>query len=239
VSGAGEKEDLAPRTRHLTRRDATAKLHLTPSLRYKHLSRKSGRLFIFAIDASGSMALNRIRLAKGAALNLLKQSYIKRDRVAIVGIRGTSARVLLPPSKSMLRAKRVLDSMAVGGGTPLTAGLMRSLEVAKRDGNEGEVILLVFTDGNANVAAGLNGHTSRAEGQAERRDIIGRELTMLGSALGKARIKTFVVDSRNQYLSNGEARALADKLGARYLNVKRGILEAVETRVRLSDATAV
>jgi magnesium chelatase subunit D len=50
------------------------------------------------------MAVYRIRQAKGAALSLLKQSYIKRDRVAIVGFRGTSAEVLLPPSRSMLRA---------------------------------------------------------------------------------------------------------------------------------------
>jgi magnesium chelatase subunit D len=198
-------------------------LHLTASLRYKRLSRKSGRLFIFAIDASGSMALNRIRQAKGAALNLLKQSYIKRDRVAIVGFRGASAEVLLPPSKSMLRARRVLDSLGVGGGTPLTAGLIRSLEVARQDRSEGEVILLIFTDGNANVAAGLNGRISRVEGQAERRDVIERELTGLGSALGKAGIKTFVVDSHNQYVSNGEARALAEKLGSNYLTVKRGM----------------
>ena len=129
--------------------------HLTPNLRYKQLSRKSGRLFIFAIDASGSMAINRIRQAKGAALSLLKQSYIKRDRVAIVGFRGTSAEVLLPPSRSMLRARRVLDSLGVGGGTPLTAGLIRSLEVAKQDRSEREIFLLVFTDGNANVASAI------------------------------------------------------------------------------------
>ncbi len=189
-----------------------------PNLRYKQLSRKSGRLFILAIDASGSMAINRIRQAKGAALGLLKQSYIKRDRVAIVGFRGTSAEVLLPPSRSMLRARRVLDSLGAGGGTPLTAGLIRSLELVKRDRSESEIVLLVFTDGNANVAARSNGDKSRFE----RREIIAKELAGLGSELEKAGVKTFVVDSQNKYISNGDARVLADKLGANYLTVTRG-----------------
>ena len=215
VPGAGSCFLPAPDTRLLT----------PGLLRYKHLSRKSGRLFIFAIDASGSMAINRIRQAKGAALSLLKHSYIKRDRVAIVGFRGASAEVLLPPSKSMLRARQVLDSLGVGGGTPLTAGLIRSLDVAKQDRSEGEIILLVFTDGNPNVASRSNGSASvskhPAELRAERRKMIETELAGLASALRKTGVKVFVVDSRNQYVSNGDARALAEKLGANYLTVKR------------------
>jgi len=167
------------------------------------------------------MAINRIRQAKGAALSLLKQSYIKRDRVAIVGFRGTSAEVLLPPSRSMLRARRVLDSLGVGGGTPLTAGLIRSLEVAKQDRSDAETFLLVFTDGNANVAATRsNGSAWQFERRVERREVINSEVAGLGSALGKAGVKIFVVDSHNQYVSNGDARALAETLGSNYLTVK-------------------
>ncbi|MCM3869261.1 MAG: magnesium chelatase ATPase subunit I [Pyrinomonadaceae bacterium] len=212
VSGARSFRLPAPDTRHLT-----------PDLRYKQLSRKSGRLFILAIDASGSMATNRIRQAKGAALKLLRQSYIRRDRVAIVGFRGTSAEVLLPPSGSMLRARRVLDSMVVGGGTPLTAGLLRSLAVARQDRSDREVFLLVFTDGNANVASGSNGSvsvTSRAEPRSERRARIERELTFLGSELRRAGIETFIVDSTDRHISSSDARALAEKLGSKYLTVK-------------------
>ena len=198
--------------------------HPTPSLRYKQLTRKRGRLFIFAIDASGSMAINRIRQSKGAALKLLKQSYIKRDRVAIVGFRGTSAEVLLPPSGSILRARRVLDSLGVGGGTPLTAGLMRSLEVAKQDRSKGEVFLLVFTDGNANVASVSKESASKwTEPRAERRERIERELVCLGLALGRTGIRTFIVNSHDQHVSNGDARLLAEKLGATYLTVKQGM----------------
>lgn len=200
--------------------------HPTP-IRYKQLSRKNGRLFIFAIDASGSMATKRIRQAKAAALSLLKRSYIRRDRVAIVSFRGTSAEMLLPPSRSMLRARRVLDSLGVGGGTPLTAGLLCSLEIAKQDRNGGEVYLLVFTDGNANVPSGSNGSATvskpRAQRRSERRELIERELAFLGSALGTAGIKTFVVDSDDQYVSAGEARSLAERLGSKYLTVNKSI----------------
>lgn len=194
---------------------------LTSSLRYKQLSRKNGRLFILAIDASGSMAPQRIRQAKGAALTLLKQSYIKRDRVAIVGFRGTSAELLLPPSKSMLRARRVLDSMTTGGGTPLTAGLIRSLELAKQDRSGSEIALLVFTDGNANVAYDSNGGGSVPKTRAERQKIIEKELASISIAFANAGVKIFVLDSRGPHFSKGEAEKLAERLSSKYLSVMR------------------
>ncbi len=225
VLGARSSLLSAPDTRHPTPIQAPGTRHPAPTLRYKQLRRKSGRLFVLAIDASGSMAINRIRQAKGAALSLLKQWYIKRDRVAIVGFRGIAAEVLLPPSRSMLRARRVLDSLGVGGGTPLAAGLIRSLDLVKQDRSESEIVLLIFTDGNANVASGSNGSPSVSkdprELRAELRKMIERELAGLGSALEKAGVTTFVVDSQNKYISNGDARVLADKLGAHYLTVPR------------------
>lgn len=196
-----------------------ANKRLTSSLRYKQLSKKKGRLFILAIDASGSMAPQRIRQAKGAALTLLKQSYIKRDRVAIVGFRGTSAELLLPPSKSMLRARRILDSMATRGGTPLTAGLIRSLELANQDRSGSEITLLVFTDGNANVAYESTGGGSITNPRAERQKIIEKELASISMAFANAGVKIFVVDSSGPYFSNGNAEKLAEKLSSKYLSV--------------------
>ena len=187
--------------------------HLTPFLRYKRLARKSGTLFILAIDASGSMALNRISQAKGAAIGLLKQSYIMRDRVAIVGFRGTSAEVLLSPSRSMLRARRALDSLAVGGGTPLSSGLRCSLDLAKRARFEGgEIVLLLFTDGQANVAASGNGNLSRGYRQL----LIEREIACLGLELRKQRVSSVVIDTQNEFVANGAGRRLAESLGGTY-----------------------
>lgn len=191
--------------------------HLKPSLRYKRLARKTGRLFILAIDASGSMARNRIAQAKGAAVHLLRQSYIKRDRVAIVGFRGTNAEVLLPPSKSLLRASRVLESLPVGGGTPLSAALSCSLELAKcvkADGSE--IYLLLFTDGQANISSRFNGNGSRAQRQAA----IEKEITMLGSELKRLEVQITVVDTQPAFMLDGNAKVLADKLGGTYQRLR-------------------
>jgi magnesium chelatase subunit D len=183
------------------------------ALRFKLFKRKQGRLFIFAIDLSGSMALTRLGHAKSSILALLRESYIKRDCVAIVGFRGVSAELLLSPSRSILRARRVLDSVGVGGGTPLSAGLARSLELSKQVGNKaGEIFLLVFTDGQANVPLKTKTNLDRLERQRQ----IEVEITQLGTALKKSAVTTVVISTHDRYRSNDAAQRIAAKLGARY-----------------------
>lgn len=186
-------------------------------LRYKQFSRKNGTLFIFAIDASGSMALNRINQAKGALLRLLEVSYVNRDTVAIVAFKGTEAEVLLPPSRSVVRARRVLDTLTIGGGTPLSAGLACSVELARgpRAQRSGELVLLLFTDGHANVPLQATGMKDRAG----RRRLIEDEVKRLGSEIRRSGIEAVVVDTQNAFSPNGEALALADNLGARYVRI--------------------
>lgn len=183
-------------------------------LRYKRFARKSGRLFILAIDASGSMALNRINQAKSAASALFKHSYVQRDRVAILTFRGTSAEVLLPPSRSMLRARRALNSLVVGGGTPLSAGLRCSLELAKRArrSDSGEIHLLLFTDGRANVAASGNGNLS----SKDRELLIDSEIRRAAVELRKQRVLPVVIDTQNAFVENGGGCLLAKQLQGRY-----------------------
>lgn len=187
------------------------------ALRYKQFRRKTGRLFILAIDASGSMALNRIGQAKGALARLLQQSYVRRDRVALVSFRGQTASLLLPPCQSMARAKRVLDALAVGGATPLSAGLITSIEVAKRAAQQGvqEIVLLIFTDGRANVSL-REGETFDS---TTRRRVIAGELVRLGALLRQAGVETVVVDTQNRFVSGGEARSLAVTLGGRHTSL--------------------
>ncbi|HVF29176.1 MAG TPA: magnesium chelatase ATPase subunit I, partial [Pyrinomonadaceae bacterium] len=91
-------------------------------LRYKQLRRKSGTLFVLAVDTSGSMAANRIGQAKGALAQLLRQAYVKRDRVALVSFREQSATLQLAPSHSTARARSILNNLPIGGATPLAAG---------------------------------------------------------------------------------------------------------------------
>jgi magnesium chelatase subunit D len=161
------------------------------------------------------MALKRLGDAKSAILALLRESYIKRDSVAIVGFRGVSAELLLPPSRSILRARRVLDSVGVGGGTPLSAGLARSLELCKQVGAKaGEILLLVFTDGQANVPWKTKLNLDRLERQRQ----IEVEIAQLGTALKKSGVTTVVISTHDRYRSNDAAERIAAKLEARCLS---------------------
>ena len=186
-------------------------------LRYKQFARKNGTLFIFAIDASGSMALNRINQAKGALLRLLEQSYVNRDSVAIVAFKGTDAEVLLPPSRSILRARQALDTLTIGGGTPLSAALACSLELARRATlqKQGEILLLLFTDGHANVPLTANVPDDRIS----RRQTIQREVQCLGTELASNAITVVVVDTNKRFVGNSDTRAMAEMLDAKYLTI--------------------
>jgi magnesium chelatase subunit D len=187
------------------------------SLRYKLFTRKTGRLFIFAIDASGSMALKRINQAKGALLQLLKRSYVDRDRVAIVAFRGEKAKVLLPPSRSILRARRVLDSFSIGGGTPLASALDTSLQLVRLEQKKQkcETMLLIFTDGRANVQL----KKASGQGTVSQQELIKNEIVLLGADLRKSGIRTVIVETQNQFLPGEDATRLAAILGARHVRV--------------------
>jgi magnesium chelatase subunit D len=207
-------------------RNRTAKIAITPDdLRYKRYKRKSGILFIFAVDASGSMAVNRMAQAKGAMTRLLQEAYLHRDKVAMLSFRGNRAQVLLAPTRSVELAKRVVDAIPTGGATPMAAALMKALEVAKQ-AHAAELswtVLLVFTDGRANIGAGNL--------QDENADLRGRaikdELRQLGRLLNQADIRTLVIDTKAKFLAGGEARDLADLLGAEYVYLPRADDEAI------------
>lgn len=138
-------------------------------IRLKRFEEKSDRLLVFTVDASGSAALARLAEAKGAIELLLGEAYARRDHVALVGFRGVTADVLLPPTRSLVQTKRRLAALPGGGGTPLAAGLQAALEVAMLGRSKGMTpTLILLTDGRANVALDGEADRQRAAFDANR-----------------------------------------------------------------------
>jgi magnesium chelatase subunit D len=175
------------------------------------------------------MALNRMAQAKGALTRLLQNAYRHRDRVSLIGLRGKGADLLLPPTRSVELGKRAVDGMLVGGATPLAAGLVKALEVARdaRMRDNSEVLVVLFTDGRANVGLGTQGQSD----PMSRGRSISDELREIGAALAQEGVASVVIDTKSKFVSGGEGRALADLLGGRYLYLPRAnedtIYEAV------------
>jgi magnesium chelatase subunit D len=145
-----------------------SRLHVVPGdLHVQRRVRPAARRTIFAVDASGSQALRRLGEVKGAVELLLAESYRAREEVCLVVFRDREARLLLPPTRSLTRAKRLLRGLPGGGGTPLALGLSEALRMAEhalREGVAPRVVLL--TDGRPNVDATGRGGRPRAREDA-------------------------------------------------------------------------
>ena len=121
---------------------------------------------IFVVDASGSSALNRLAEAKGAVEMLLADCYVRRDRVAVVAFRGQAAELLLPPTNSLVRAKRSLAGLPGGGATPLALGLDAAMALAAEEQRRGRTpLMILLTDGRANI--GRAGTPGRPQAEAD------------------------------------------------------------------------
>ena len=160
---------------------------------------------IFAVDASGSAAIARLADSKGAVELLLAEAYVKRTQVALVAFRGTVAEVVLPPTRSLARAKRCLADMAGGGGTPLAAGLDAAIGLARAAKRRGRTpFVVVLTDGRANIAR---------DGTASR-ERAGADALTVARGFVTDRIAAAFIDTSPR--PRPEGAAIAAAMGARY-----------------------
>ena len=161
---------------------------------------------VFVVDASGSAALTRLAETKGAVELVLADCYARRDRVALIGFRGSVSEVLLPPTRSLVRAKRSLAGLPGGGGTPLAAGIDGALAMADAIARQGQTpVVVLLTDGRANIAR--DGSQGRDQAQADALES--------ARALRLAGVSTLLVDTSPR--AQEAARRLAAEMGATYL----------------------
>ena len=189
--------------------------------RFTRFKQRTETVTLFAVDASGSLAMHRLAEAKGAVELLLAECYVRRDQVALLAFRGKGAELLLPPTRSLARAKRCLAGLAGGGATPLAGAIDAALATAEQIRRQGRTPVIVFlTDGRANVAR--DGTTGRAAAEADARSAA----TMAGSS----GIRILVVDAAPR--PQPPAKALAAAMKATYVPLPRAEATSLTAAIR-------
>lgn len=196
-------------------------LHVT---RFKQVGQTTT---LFVVDASGSSALNRLAEAKGAVELLLADCYVRRDRVAVLAFKGKTAELLLPPTRSLARAKRSLAGLPGGGGTPLATAIDAARDLADQIKRRGETpIIVLLTDGRGNIARdGSPGRMQASE-----------DALAAARQVRFARLTSLLLDTSPQ--PQAAAQTLAQQMGATYVPLPYAGSDRVAQVVRALAASS-
>ncbi len=187
----------------------------------RRIRQKSATTTVFVVDASGSSAMHRLAEAKGAVELLLADCYVRRDQVAVIAFRGKQSELLLPPTRSLVNAKRRLAGLPGGGGTPLAHALDTAAELADGIARRGQSPLVVLlTDGRANVARDGSGGRERAM----------QDALQSGRQLAQRLWPVLVIDTSPK--PQREAAELAQAMRAQYLPLPHAGAERLAQSVR-------
>jgi magnesium chelatase subunit D len=152
---------------------------------------------------------------------LLADCYVRRDQVAVIAFRGRQAEIILPPTRSLVRAKRGLAGLPGGGGTPLSLAIDACRDLAASVARKGETpLVVILTDGKANITR--DGQPGREQAQQEAREAA-RVFAISGVA-------AMVIDTSPQ--PSELARDLAAEMRARYMLLPHAAANQLSQAVR-------
>ena len=173
--------------------------------RRKAREKRIGAYQLFVVDASGSMAArHRMEATKGAILSLLRDSYVPRDSVGLIVFRKDSAEVLLPFTRSVERAERLLATLPTGGKTPLAQGLRVAYTMCDRllrRHSAERIQMICITDGRATSGAS--------------EDPVG-EAKQWARILGTLPVDCIVIDTETGFIKLGLAKELCKLMNGSY-----------------------
>ena len=203
----GEQEKLSTQPQQLEKQGSKGLSIVVKPQDYRRKAREKriGAYQLFVVDASGSMAArHRMEATKAAILSLLRDSYIHRDSVGLIAFRKESAEVLLPFTRSVERAERLLASMPTGGKTPLAHGLRMAYTMCDRllRAHRAERIQIIcITDGRA------------TSGDSE--DPVA-ESKQWARTLGTLPVDCIVIDTETGFIKLGLAKELCKLMNGSY-----------------------
>ncbi len=214
----------APHQHARGRGDGPLKL-VAEDLRGAYREGREGNLVVFVVDASGSMAArDRLSAVTGAVVTLLRDAYQRRDKVAVITVRGQDAELVLPPTSSVDIAVRRLSGMRTGGKTPLAAGLLKAREIVQRErvrDPRRRPMLVLLTDGRATGGV----------------DPVPRARTA-AALLAQDGVTSIVVDCERGMIRLGLAAELARELRGGYLRLAELTGDSVADIVRAGSGRA-
>ena len=203
----GEQEKLSTQSQQLEHQGGKELSIVVKPQDYRRKAREKrvGAYQLFVVDASGSMAArHRMEATKAAILSLLRDSYVHRDSVGLIAFRKESAEVLLPFTRSVERAERLLASMPTGGKTPLAHGLRMAYTMCDRllRAHRAERIQIIcITDGRA------------TSGDSE--DPVA-ESKQWARILGTLPVDCIVIDTETGFIKLGLAKELCKLMNGSY-----------------------
>ena len=173
--------------------------------RRKAREKRIGAYQLFVVDASGSMsARHRMEATKAAVLSLLRDSYIHRDSVGLIAFRKESAEVLLPFTRSVERAERLLATLPTGGKTPLAQGLRTAYTMCDRllrKHSAERIQIICITDGRA-----TSGDSEEPVAEAKQ----------WARILGTLPVDCIVIDTETGFIKLGLAKKLCQLMNGSY-----------------------